>query len=237
MSITLDSSGIAIVSEEFKKLLPKVWQAIQLNYFHDSYKNIYSSASKLQRFWRMASGFHNGYELIEPYDFNTCLLPPILFRQSHECQPEVMYGEIPYYRENGISMTRNTRTNPWNNLTTGIDDPITCYKQRIMISKLKIINGWVCKNTPKRFNKRTFEPMMTKEHIYTLAKKPYNIHRNPYKKICCCTDPKAADYISAFKRNKKYILKIFSILAKDTMNVKTRMKLSNFLRYRLFQTI
>ena len=67
MTINIDQNGIAVVSPLFRYLLPKVWQAIQQNYFHHSYQNIYSNASKLQRWWRKASGFYNGFKLIKSY--------------------------------------------------------------------------------------------------------------------------------------------------------------------------
>ena len=75
MPILLNQNGIAIVSSSFNHLLPKVWQAIQQNYFHHSYQNIYLNASKLQRWWRKAIGFYYGFKLIEPYhhDFS---IPP-----------------------------------------------------------------------------------------------------------------------------------------------------------------
>jgi|UniRef100_A0A6C0C007 hypothetical protein len=227
--IKTDKDGIALVSSDLKHKLPSVWQAIQLNYFYISNKNINNLSKKLQRWWRKASGFHDGFKLEGSFNFNLTL-PPILYRQSHQCEPPVMYDEIPYYRENGLSAHINTKSNPWNNLSaSATDDPIICYRQRKMIVQLKIINGWVCKNTPKRFNKRSFQQPMSKENIYKLSKNPKNLHRNPYKKICCCSGPKAEDYIKAVRRNKKYILKIFQILAEDEINVKTRMKLSNFL--------
>jgi hypothetical protein len=234
--IKTDKDGIALVSPDLKHKLPSVWQAIQLNYFYISNKNINNLSKKLQRWWRKASGFHDGFKLERSMTWTqeNLMLPPILYRQSHQCEPPVMYDEIPYYRENGLSQHITTNSNPWNNLITDmIDDPIICYRQRKMIVELKIINGWVCKNTPKRFNKRSFQPPMTKEHIYKLSKTPHHLHRNPYKKICCCSNPKAEDYINAANRNKKYILKIFIVLAEDEINVKTRMKLSNYLVTRL----
>lgn len=224
--------GIALVSPDLKHKLPSVWQAIQLNYFYISNRNINNLSKKLQRWWRKASGFHD-FKLEGSFNFNLTL-PPILYRQSHQCEPPVMYDEIPYYRENGLSQHITTNSNPWNNLSASeTDDPIICYRQRKMIVELKIINGWVCKNTPKRFNKRSFQPRMTKEHIYKLSKTPHNLHRNPYKKFCCCSNPKAEDYINATISNKKYILKIFQVLAEDEINVKTRAKLSRFLIERL----
>ena len=102
-----------------------------------------------------------------------------------------------------------------------------------MITELKIINGWVCKNTPKRFNKRDCNEMSQK-HIYNLAKNhTRSINRNPYKKICCCSDPKASDYFRQISINKKFIIKIFEILAGDEINVKTRTALSKFIQQRL----
>ena len=233
--IKTDKHGIALVSSDFKHKLPSVWQAIQLNYFYVSNRNINNITKKLQRWWRKASGFHNDFKLEEAYTWTqeNLMLPPILYRQSHQCEPPVMYDEIPYYRENGLSSHIETKSNPWCNLSVGIEDPIICHRQRNMIVELKIINGWVCKNTPRRFNKRSFQPPMTKEHIYKLAKSPHHLHRNPYKKICCCSNPKAEDYIRAVKENEKYILKIFIALAGDEINVKTRAKLSRFLVERL----
>lgn len=227
MPILINQNGIALVSLSFKHLLPKVWQAIQQNYFHHSYQNIYLNASKLQRWWRKASGFYYGFKLIQPYhhDFS---IPPILFRQSHQCLPEVSYSEVPYYREQGFTSDIQA-PDAWDEDS----DFITCHLQIQMITELKIINGWVCKDTPKRFNKRSSNEM-SQEHIYNLAKNhTRGLNRNPFKKICCCSDPKASDYIRQISSNNKYIIKIFEILAGDEINVKTRIQLANFIKQRL----
>lgn len=232
MSILIDQNGIAFVTPPFRYLLPKVWRAIKQNYFYHSYKKIHSSATKLQRFWRKASGFHNGFKLIEPFQYKLSNIAPILFRQSHECYPEVLYREIPYYREQGF--TSGTQVSSW---VANDGDFMICHLQITMVKELKIINGWVCKNTPKRFNKRPFEPEWTEDHIYKLVRNNttgvHSLHRKQYKKFCCCSDPKAVNYIRQVSRNNKYILKIFEILAGDSINIKTRIKLSKFIQQRL----
>jgi hypothetical protein len=220
--ILINSDGIAIVSKKIQ--LPKVWDAIQKNYYYDSYQTRLKNAIKIKRWWRRASGFHD-FKLIEPLKkYN---LPPILCRQTHTCEPTISYKEIPFYREQGINSTRNV------NILTNYnsDDFILCHKQTNMIMELKLRNGWVCKSTPKRFNKPSFSPLLNKEQIYKLAKNPRTINRNKYKKICCCNDPKAFDYMRVYSNTQ--IIRIFIELAKDNMNVRTRMKLSNFLTQRL----
>jgi hypothetical protein len=227
MTIIIEQNGIAVVSPLFRYLLPKVWQAIQQNYFYHSYQNIYSNASKLQRWWRKASGFYIGFELMQPNNFPFCIAP-ILYRQSIQCEPEVSYNEVPYYREQGFTSDIQA-PEAWHKDS----DFMTCHLQIQMITELKIINGWVCKNTPKRFNKRSCNEM-SQEHIYNLAKNhTRGFNRNPFKKICCCSDPKASDYIRQIGSNNKYIIKIFEILAGDEINVKTRIKLSKFIQKRL----
>jgi len=219
--ILINSKGIAIVSKKIQ--LTKVWDAIQKNYYYESYQTRLKNAIKIKRWWRRASGFHD-FKLIEP--FKKISLPPILCRQTIDCEPRISYREIPYYREQGINSNRNVCIYDCNK-----EDFILCHKQMNMVIELKLRNGWVCKSTPKRFNKPSFFPPISKEQIYKLAKNPRPLNRNKYKKICCCNDPKAFDYIRRYS-NKK-IIRIFIELAKDNMNVRTRMKLSNFLQRRL----
>jgi len=220
--ILINSKGIAIVSKKIQ--LPKVWDAIQKNYYYESYQIRLKNATKIKRWWRRASGFHD-FKLIEP--FEKILLPPILCRQKHYCEPPISYREIPYYKEQGINSSRNVSIYDCNR-----EDFILCHKQMNMVMELKLRNGWVCKSTPQRFNKPSFLPTLNKEQIYKLAKNPRSLNRNKYKKICCCNDPKAFDYIRGGYSNNKQIIRIFIELAKDNMNVRTRMKLSNFLKQR-----
>ena len=62
--ILINSKGIAIVSKKIQ--LPKVWDAIQKNYYYESYQIRLKNATKIKRWWRRASGFHD-FKLIEPY--------------------------------------------------------------------------------------------------------------------------------------------------------------------------
>lgn len=221
--ILINSKGIAIVSKKIQ--LPKVWDAIQKNYYYDSYQTRLKNAIKIKRWWRRASGFHD-FKLIEPLKkYN---LPPILCRQRHYCEPHISYKEIPYYKEQGINSNKNVSI-----YEEKKENFILCHKQMNMIMELKLRNGWVCKYTPKRFNKPSFFPPISKEQMYKLAKNPRSLNRNTYKKICCCNDPKAFDYIRGSSSNSKKIIRIFIELAKDNMNVRTRMKLSNFITQRL----
>jgi len=221
--ILINKQGIAIVSKKIQ--LPKVWDALQKNYYYESYHVRLKNALKIKRWWRRASGFHN-LKLIEP--LNIKQFAPILCRQNRHCEPPISYREIPYYKEQGINSSKNINT--WNNENG--EEFILCNKQVNMVRQLKLRNGWVCKSTPQRFNKSSFLPPIDKEQIYKLAKNPRSLNRNQYKKICCCNDPKAFDYIRSVKYNGKNILRIFIELAKDNMNVRTRMKLSNFLTQR-----
>jgi len=221
--IFTNSKGIAIVSKKIQ--LTKVWDAIQKNYYYESYQTRLKNAIKIKTWWRRASGFHD-FKLIEPIEKK--ILPPILCRQTQTCEPHISYREIPYYKEQGINSSRNVSIYDCNK-----EDFILCHKQMNMILELKLRNGWVCKSTPKRFNKPSFFPLINKEQIYKLAKNPRSLNRNTYKKICCCNDPKASDYIRGGYSNNKNIIRIFIELAKDNMNVRTRMKLSNFLKQRL----
>jgi len=203
-TITVDSNGCAIVDDILKKLLPKVWGAIKLNYYDYSYKTYHLKATIIQRWWRKASGFYNGFELvkIESYLFDF----PLLWKNqiAKKCEPN-------FYN--------------------------------YCVRELHIINGWVCPNTPRRFNKRSFEPAMTDEGIYKIIEDDVHysnqflfdnlLYRNPYKKICCCTDTKASDYIEAFQNDRRYLQTIFYLLSRDKINVKTRIKLSRFLQSRL----
>jgi len=223
--ILINSNGVAIVSNN--TILPKVWDVIQKNYYYELYQIRLEKAKKIKVWWRRASGFHD-YKLIQP--FNKHILPPILCRQTHTCEPNISYKEIPYYREQGITSTINV--NIWDETD---DNFILCRKQINMVIELKLRNGWVCKYTPKRFNKSSFSPHLTEEQIYKLAKNPRLLNRNKYKKICCCSDPKAFDYIRGGYSQNINITRIFIELSKDNMNVRTRMKLSNFLKNRLFK--
>ena len=84
---------------------------------------------------------------------------------------------------------------------------------------------------------------MTDEGIYKLVEDNAHgnsdcdldnlLYRNPYKKICCCTDTKVSDYIEAFQNDRRYLQTIFYVLSRDRINVKTRIKLSRFLQSRL----
>ena len=203
-TIKIDSKGCAIVNDILKYSLPKVWHAIQLNYYDYLYKTYNLKAIIIQRWWRKASGFYNGFELVK-IESSLFDLPQIWKTQiTKKCEPK-------FYN--------------------------------YFVRELHIINGWVCPNTPRRFNKRSFEPALTNERIYEIVKDDAHgnsnfdlanlLYKNTDKKICCCTDTKASDYIEAFQNDRKYLQTIFYVLSRDTINVKTRFKLSRFLQSRL----
>ena len=203
-TIKIDSKGCAIVNDILKNSLPKVWNAIQLNYYDYSYKSYHLKATIIQRWWRKASGFYNGFELVK-------------IESSLFDLPQIWKNEI----------TRKCEPKFYN----------------YFVRELHIINGWVCPNTPRRFNKRCFEPALTNERIYEIVTDDVHgnsnfelanlLYKNTDKKICCCTDAKASDYIEAFQNDRKYLQTIFYVLSRDTINVKTRIKLSRFLQSRL----
>ena len=64
-------------------------------------------ATIIQRWWRKASGFYNGFELVEVESY-LLDLPPILFRQSHECEPDLFsyetYSDFKKVDVNGITI-------------------------------------------------------------------------------------------------------------------------------------
>ena len=86
-TVTVDSNGCAIVNDILKKLLPKVWGAIKLNYYDYSYKTYHLKATIIQRWWRKASSFYKDFELvkIESYLFD---FPRVWKNQiTKKCEP------------------------------------------------------------------------------------------------------------------------------------------------------